>query len=176
MRSRLQTIAAGTLLSLLCAAPVLAKCRVSAEEGVSRNGLVKVVPALEGECSILVRTKPDAAFVLKKKAAMPLFGHHVKTLVPNSGTHFVLFDPYAGLEFHRADGTLLKRLEPETLLSAKELTSRPGSFACHPEGVWTESEAALAPGERSVRVKLYTGKVMEFSLDGVQLAAPQARR
>jgi hypothetical protein len=148
-------------LLLLLPAVAHAKCAPSADPGTSANKKWKAVPKLDGTFAFLAWDDSKKDFAKKHEGKIELPGHHVKTFVADSGEQFVLFDEYEGLSIHRADGELVTRLKPEDLLT-KEEAERPHTWACHPEGEWSNKKVELEG--QVLKVGSHKGRTIELEL------------
>ena len=147
-------------------APASADCNVSATEGVSANKKLKVVPKLSGTFAFLEWDEAKKGFVETAHGTFKFTknAEHLTAYVPDSGTHFVLFDVYAGLLVLKKDGTLVKELESADLLTAAEREVRPGrGKGCHPDGSWAKGVAFVSEGAHA-QVTLFNDRVIEIDL------------
>lgn len=147
-----------------------ALCRASSCGGIAANKRWAVALKQDGTFTLLAWDDATRVFVPRSVGKLSLRGHHVQTLVADSGAYFVLQDCYEGVAIHAADGTLVKELTPKDLLTKAELDGRFAPWMCHPTGVWSWGFAAhptppgIAPDSTSVQLTLYTGRTLDVEL------------
>jgi hypothetical protein len=153
-------------LALLVVLPAvaLAKCAASADEGLSPNKKWKAVPTLRGTFTFLAWDESKKNFQKKHEGEIDLPGHHVKTLVADSGEHFVLFDSYGGLALFTSAGKVVKRFAPSDLLTEEELAARPNKWACHTEGEWSQTLPTIAADSKTLKVTLHSKRAVTLDL------------
>ena len=164
---RLKVITFLVVSILLSSVPVIFAnydCGPSATGGTSANGKYKVELTLES-FTFSEWNENEKKFDEKAKGVIECPGHHVTTFIPDSGTHFVLHDGYAGLAIFTNDGKLVKQWNADDLLIEKEREQRPGRWACHPEGTWSEGKVEFSKDSKTIGVKVYSGRVVKISME-----------
>lgn len=140
----------------------LAECAPSAKGNVSTNKKWKIEPRTDNTFTLLRYDDTKKEFVEKTTGWLGEPGHHLVAYVADDGEHFVVWDTYAGIAIHASDGKLVRRITPEDMLSKADLAKRPGQWACHPEGKWSDGKVELTT--TAVKVGLYTGATVELEL------------
>ena len=108
-----------------CASPTIVRAE-------SRGGQWQVTVKHDGKFEFA--RKSAKGLKVQSKASIEVPGHHPSLFVSNSGRRFVIVDPYAGVAIYDQKGAIVKRYEPNDLLTENELENRPGKWTCHPEG------------------------------------------
>ena len=160
----IRSAVASIALVALLPAVALAKCAPSVDAGVSANKKWKAVPTLQGTFTFLAWDESKKDFATKHEGKIELPGHHVKTLVADSGEHFVLYDSYGGLALFTSAGKTVKRFAPADLLSKEELAACPNKWACHEEGEWSKTLPSIAADSKTVKVTVNSKREVVLDL------------
>jgi len=99
---------------------------------------------------------------------LDIAGHHVTGIIPDSGAFFVIHDKYEGLTIYQGTGQILKRFSARQLLSIREMRTRPGKWACHPEGEWSSAVFVGTDGG-TVVVHTHTGRQIVIDLASAEV-------
>ena len=149
----------GLFAALATPQATIAKCTPQPNlRAVSPDGAVEL--RLEGRFSrdfVLTRNGARVA-----SGELVQHGHHSEAILRNDGV-FALHDRYDGVAIYNADGTVRGHLAPRDLLTMREMQTRPGGWACHPEGDWARGLPAFVEGDR-LRVTTHTGRTIHVDV------------
>ena len=111
-----------------------------------------------------------------------LHGHHMHAMINDTGSYFVFYDVYEGIAVYDSQGRRIGNLTVDELLTLRERATRPGSWGCHPEGLWakefrplsfvqggTTIEAITHAGRR-ITIDLPTARIVRSETDVLQIS------
>lgn len=146
--------------------------------GVSPNGAYELRIARDSTEQFTLREHGN----IVTAGSLESSGHHLTAFINDTGTFFVLHDAYEGLAIYDFHGQRLGHFASDDLLSIRERWTRPGKWACHPEGRWAPEDkplsfvhdgAAIAfvtHSGRTIVIDLPSAQIEHADPDRVQLA------
>lgn len=135
--------------------------------GVSPNGAYELV----------IERVPTERFTLREHGkvvtagSFESSGHHLTAFIDDTGSFLVLHDAYEGLAVYDSHGQRLGSFTPDDLLSIRERWTRPGRWACHPEGRWAHEyrQLSFVRAGAAIAFATHSGRTIAIDLRSAQI-------